>query len=84
MTIGDVVKSLRTERGWTQKQLADEAGVPAPYVCRLEKGHGDGWDVLRVFRIAKALGLTLDQLIHRVVGSDENDEAARLRPAMAA
>jgi len=35
------VKALRTERGWTQEDLADKSGVGRVFVSQLENGHKD-------------------------------------------
>lgn len=37
-TLGDVVRALRERRGWTQQQLADEAGIDRTVLVRLENG----------------------------------------------
>jgi DNA-binding XRE family transcriptional regulator len=36
--IGATIKQLRLDRGWTQEQLAERAGLPQPHICRLERG----------------------------------------------
>lgn len=32
------VIELRSERGWTQRKLADKSGLPQSHVCRIERG----------------------------------------------
>ena len=38
MQIGQVIRSLREEKGWSQEALAHEAGVGTTYVSRIERG----------------------------------------------
>ena len=38
---GDRIKELRLERGWTQEDLSEKAGVGRVFVSQLENGHKD-------------------------------------------
>jgi len=38
---GDRIKSLRLERGWTQEDLADKAGIGRVFISQMENGHKD-------------------------------------------
>lgn len=38
MHIGQVIRSLREEKGWSQETLALEAGMGASHVSRIERG----------------------------------------------
>lgn len=38
MSVGKMITRLRTEKGWTQAQLAERLGMHAQHVHRLEKG----------------------------------------------
>lgn len=59
--IENLDKRLR-ELGWTQKQLADQMGIPASTVFKWKSGEvKPGLDALD--RLAESLGLTADQLI---------------------
>ena len=55
------VRQLRSERGMTQKTLADAACVSRPFLVDIEKGHrgakSETWQ-----RIADALGVTVEEL----------------------
>jgi DNA-binding XRE family transcriptional regulator len=52
----------REHRGLTLKQLAEEAGVSAPFVSQIETGQREGsLDTMR--KIATALKISLDDLI---------------------
>jgi transcriptional regulator with XRE-family HTH domain len=39
MTIGELVRSLRKEKGWTQKRLAEVSGISPQFICEIEKGY---------------------------------------------
>lgn len=50
------IRKLREQRGWTQTQLAEEAGLTQSHVCRIENAvHSPSWKTIT--RIAKALGV---------------------------
>ena len=62
VAIGDEVRRLRHERGWTQEDLAHRAGVDRKSVNRLETGaYSPSLD--RVFLIADALGARPSALV---------------------
>lgn len=59
---GRRVREVRHERGWTQEQLAFEAGVKRAYLSEVENGHRNvSLDVVE--KLAQALGVTADQLM---------------------
>ena len=78
---GKRIRRARLENGMTQTQLASEARVGANYVPRLERGELVP-SVDAAFRIAKALGVSLDDLCGRTVvrkdGHDVMEVVARL------
>jgi transcriptional regulator with XRE-family HTH domain len=56
MHIGAKLVELRESRGWTQEQLAREAGLPLASVRNYEQGrYAPPWDAL--MRLAAALGV---------------------------
>jgi XRE family transcriptional regulator, regulator of sulfur utilization len=57
------LRSLREARGWSQQQLADSSGVPRPTVAHLESGEGNPTLSVLV-RVATALGVSLEHLVH--------------------
>lgn len=60
-TVGDVVRRLREQRGWSQSELAERAGVHKNSVGRIENHDGDPKEgTLRA--IAGAFELELDRL----------------------
>lgn len=59
---GDRLKTLRTERGWSQAELADKIGSDARQVSRYETGRvAPSLDVLA--RIGEVLDVTIDHLV---------------------
>ena len=38
MTFGQMLKSLRKERHWTQSQLSEKIGISVIQICQLEQG----------------------------------------------
>lgn len=59
---GDRLKTLRTERGWSQADLADKIGSDARQVSRYENGRvAPSLDVLA--KIADTLDISLDYLV---------------------
>ena len=61
-TLGRRIADCRDERGWTQKQLAERAGLSVTFLSELENDRrGLGSDAL--LRLADALGTSLDYLV---------------------
>lgn len=61
MNIGERIKRYRKEKGMTQEEVADRAGVTAASVSRWESG---AWDPTfrDVEKIAEALGVAMEEL----------------------
>lgn len=58
------VRKLRLQRGWTQSELAKYAGVSQSFVSIVESGsRKKDYGVLKLKKIANALGVTVDELI---------------------
>jgi transcriptional regulator with XRE-family HTH domain len=79
MRLGEKIQRLRAERGLTQQELADRAGVSQTIISRLESRsrHNVNADVLK--GLAKALGCTTDYL----VGMYEDEESECMPAAVA-
>lgn len=58
----DKVERIRSERGWTQQQLAEAVGVRQATVSDWKAATSKGPNVLVALRIARALGVPLDYL----------------------
>lgn len=62
MTIGDVIKKYRKNKGMTQEEMASRLGVTAPAVNKWERGNTLP-DVTLLAPIARLLGITTDELL---------------------
>ena len=59
---GKQLRALREERGWSQEEFADRAGLHRTYVSAVERGvRNPTLSVLE--RLAKALGIKLSELL---------------------
>jgi ribosome-binding protein aMBF1 (putative translation factor) len=59
--VGSRIRQLRTERGWTQTELAEKAGLPQPHVCRIERAEYTA-TYKTLEKIAKAFGVEIEQI----------------------
>lgn len=57
MHIGQVIRSLREEKGWSQEKLAHEAGMGTSHLSRIERGERR-LPTTRLDALAAALGTT--------------------------
>lgn len=55
---GMVIQSARLERGWSQTELGDRAGVSRPTIARIERGNDVSTATLA--KVAAALGLSVE------------------------
>jgi len=78
MVLGQVVVQLRTQRGWTQAQLAETLGVSQSTVSKIEAGKQRP-DAFQYGQLAKAFGMEVQQLDKHVY-----DAMNRARDAVAA
>ncbi len=62
MTIGDVIKKYRKNKGMTQEEMAARLGITAPAVNKWERGNTLP-DVALLAPIARLLGITTDELL---------------------
>lgn len=63
-TIGNRIKTLRSEKGWTQAELAEKAHLGVATVQNYErKGRTDSVISRTVVKLAKALDTTADYLL---------------------
>ena len=62
MALSDQIKALREGKGWTQNHLAEVAEVPQPTIWRLEKGLIRNPKMELLTKLARALGVTVDEL----------------------
>lgn len=68
MSLGQKIKKLRTDKGLTQKDLADQLHVTFQTISKWESSTNEP-DITTLKEIAKLFGVTLDYLV------DENEES---------
>ena len=62
---GKRLRALREERGWSQEEFADRAGLHRTYVSAVERGvRNPTLSVLE--RLAKALGVSMADLVQTI------------------
>lgn len=62
MTLGEKLKALRAQRGWSQRELAERSLVRQSLISLLESGRQADTTSRNVRRLAQALGVTVDYL----------------------
>lgn len=73
INVGEAIRKARLDKGYTILQLAEVAQVTFNSVYRWEKGISYP-NVFNLIPIADALGVTLDELVGKVVRSNEQQE----------
>jgi len=85
-SIASVVRTLRLERGWTQQELAERAGLTAQTISNIERGRSERIYDGTVESLASAFGVTpstldprrLGEMVARDVKTREQREAVEL------
>lgn len=67
MTFAQQLKYLRKEKGWSQQKLAQEAGLSLTGITKMEQGITTDPVISSLRKIADALGVSLDQVIGRII-----------------
>ena len=57
------LRTWRQERGFTQEELAKKAKVTKRYISQLETGHQENPPLPVLQRLAKALGVSVGELL---------------------
>lgn len=57
------IRRIRLNQGLTQEELAEKAGTSPDTIKRYESGTYEGIKLVMVYRIAEALGVSLDVLV---------------------
>ena len=58
-TVALQIKTLRQQRGWTQRQLAERAGMKQSRISAMEKTDYSAWSLRTLRRLAQAFDLRL-------------------------
>lgn len=61
---GHALRALRTERGWSQEELARLTGLHRNYIGGLERGERNP-SLSQIYRVARAFGLAGSELLAR-------------------
>ena len=59
---GDRVKKLRLQKGWTQEELANRAGLHRTYIGSIERSERNV-SLINIEKIAKALNINVKNLL---------------------
>lgn len=86
VAIGERVVELRRQHGWSQRQLAQFAGVSASFVSYLEAGKMSSPGVRHFMAVANTLGVRMETLLDLAgystkVTSNERSKSGRARLA---
>ena len=63
MSFGSQLRQIRRDAGFTQRQLADVAGLDFSYISKLENGHNPPPAADTIVRLCKAMGVTPEPLL---------------------
>lgn len=76
--IGRRVKKLRQERGWSLEELADSSGVSRSMLSEIERERANP-TLTVTFRIARAFGMTLEDLVEGAGGGNSAIQVVRAK-----
>ncbi|HUZ02954.1 MAG TPA: helix-turn-helix transcriptional regulator [Thermomicrobiaceae bacterium] len=68
--VGELVRSLRSERGWTLRELSARSGVSVPYLSEIERGRKEPSGAI-LAQLARVFEFLLPELLTRVAGEFE-------------
>jgi transcriptional regulator with XRE-family HTH domain len=71
--IGQRIKKLREERGWSQEVLASQLGIVRSYLADLERGRQKPGTVM-VWALSHFLGVSMIDIIGKEIGFYNNKE----------
>lgn len=63
MALGERIKQRRAHRGWSQGELARQAGIDPSLLSRIESGATDDPRMFTLMALARALQCSIDHLI---------------------
>ena len=63
ISIGNRIKEVRTEKGWTQAKLAEKSGVEPSNISHIERA-ATKLSLPTLVNIANALDVTLDEIVY--------------------
>lgn len=75
--VGDRIRSLRGERGWSQEELAHRSDIHPSHLGQIERGE-KSVTIDSLEKIVNALGITFEELFMFVKHQDKNKDTAAL------
>lgn len=63
--IGERLRAYRNQKGWSQEELAERAGVHPTYIGQLERGEKNA-TIESISRVSDALGIPLSVLFENI------------------
>ena len=58
------IKELRNKKGWSQEKLAREADISYQTLIKIERGGIKNPKIETMIKLAKALGVSIDELVN--------------------
>lgn len=80
-TLGKNIAKFRQDQDLSQDDLSDKAGISYSTLSKIEQGSIKQPSIFTVYDIARALGVTLDQLIHGRIDADAGDTQGLKSPS---
>lgn len=71
--VGDRIRILRAEKGFSQEELASQAGIDPSHLGRLERGERNP-SLISLEKIINALGVTFEDLFEYIQPSNMEKE----------
>lgn len=68
--LGQNIRKYRIQKDWSQKQLSDAVNIDRAEISRIENGERGAMSCTMLRRFAKALGVSMDELM----GEDEEND----------
>lgn len=59
------VKALRKKKGWSQQQLAQEAGLSFNAITKIEQGKAKHPTLKTLIKLSDVFGVSIDKLVGR-------------------
>ena len=75
--VGDRIRNLRTEKGYSQEELAHRAGVSTSHIGKLERGEKNP-SLSSIEKIINALEITFEDLFKHIQPSYEDANSTTL------
>lgn len=71
--LGEFIKELRKEKGYTLREVAEKTGISNTYISNLENGVKDSPSMETLFKLSRALDVNYTQLLEKSGYINEKD-----------